>query len=181
MDQLILVDADGEIKGYDTKENCHQDKGKLHLAFSILIFTTDGRLLLQKRSVQKMLWPLYWSNSVCSHPMKGEEVEEAARRRVMEELGIDCHIYYLYTFKYHESYLDVGSESEMCSVFFGIYDGTVTPDSNEIDEIKYVQMNCLMAEIEKSPDSFTPWFKMEWEFILKHYLNQIKTLLYTAS
>ncbi|MEZ4599372.1 MAG: isopentenyl-diphosphate Delta-isomerase [Syntrophotaleaceae bacterium] len=177
MEQLILVDADGGVIGFDSKDSCHQGMGKLHLAFSILIFTTDGQLLLQKRSSQKMLWPLYWSNSVCSHPRKGEDIEEAASRRIKEELGICCHVHYLYTFKYHASYFDIGSESEICSVFFGIYDGPVFPEKLEVEQTKYVHFDCLADEIEKSPDSFTPWFKMEWDLILRQHMGQIKKFL----
>jgi len=176
-EQLVLVNADDETVGYDTKENCHNGMGKLHKAFSILIFTTDGRLLLQKRSAHKRLWPLYWSNSVCSHPTRGEKVDVAARRRLREELGIDIPVHWLYAFKYHASYLDVGSESEMCSVYFAIYDGPIRPDSNEIEAIQLVHMDRVKETIDQSPGIFTPWFKMEWEIILNEYTERIRTFM----
>ena len=173
-DQLVLVNRDDEIVGYETKEICHSGIGKLHRAFSILIFTTDGRLLLQKRSAHKGLWPLYWSTSVCSHPRKGEKVDEAARRRLREELGIDIQVHYLYTFHYYARYFEVGSESEMCSVFFGVYDGDVTADPNEIDAIQFVPMNVMSAVIRRSPELFTPWFRMEWDRIVSDYVDRIR-------
>jgi isopentenyl-diphosphate delta-isomerase len=177
MEQLVLVDEDDEVVGHETKEKCHHGMGKVHRAFSILILTTDGRMLLQKRSPLKSLWPQVWSNSVCSHPRKGEKVEEAARRRLREELGIDIPIHYLYKFKYHASYLEVGSESEMCYVFFGVYDGPITPDSNEIEAIQFVPMDRVKEAMDQSPEFFTPWFKMEWECILNRYMERIMALI----
>ena len=174
-ENLLLVNDRDEIIGYDTKDICHEGMGKLHRAFSILIFTSEGRLLLQRRSPRKLLWPKYWSNSVCSHPRKGEETEEAAQRRLTEEIGINTPIHFLYTFQYHATYLDIGSEAEMCSVFFGIYNGAVRPDNNEIEEICYADIDQVMKKIQRSPESFTPWFKMEWEHILGNHMSQIKS------
>src|SRR5690348_2789846 len=65
-ESLILVDeADREV-GYMSKPRCHEGRGVLHRAFSLLIFNDDGELLLQRRSAAKPLWPHYWSNSCCS-------------------------------------------------------------------------------------------------------------------
>ena len=176
-EQLMLVDENDKVVGYDSKAECHHGRGKLHRAFSILMLTSDGRLLLQKRSSQKLLWPGFWSNSVCSHPRLGEEMEQAAKRRLREELGIDADIEYLYKFKYREKYLNVGSEFEMCSVFVCIHDGPVTPDSEEIAEIQYLHMDKVMSAIQKDPEFFTPWFKMEWECILNQHIGRIEAIL----
>ena len=71
-DALILVDeADREV-GFLSKDLCHEGQGALHRAFSLLVFNEAGELLLQQRAPSKRLWPLYWSNSCCSHPRRGE-------------------------------------------------------------------------------------------------------------
>src|SRR5258708_17432351 len=67
-DSLILVDESDQGVGHLSKALCHERRGVLHRAFSLLIFNGSGELLLQKRSAFKRLWPLYWSNSCCSHP-----------------------------------------------------------------------------------------------------------------
>ena len=85
IDSLILVDdADREL-GYLSKAECHRGRGVLHRAFSLLIFNDAGELLLQQRSAAKRLWPLYWSNSCCSHPRRAETMEAATHRRLQEE------------------------------------------------------------------------------------------------
>src|SRR6202035_5484072 len=89
-DTLILVDATDREVGYLSKVLCHEGQGILHRAFSLLIFNGSGELLLQQRAPSKRLWPLYWSNSCCSHPRRAETMEGAIRRRLKEELGISC-------------------------------------------------------------------------------------------
>src|ERR1700683_2955622 len=89
-DALILVDGSDRELGFLHKDLCHDGQGILHRAFSLLIFNDKGELLLQQRSAGKRLWPLYWSNSCCSHPRRGEAMEAAIKRRLHEELGLSC-------------------------------------------------------------------------------------------
>ena len=95
-EMLILVNPKDEEIGWEDKARCHLGDGILHRAFSIFIFNDNNELLIQKRSDQKLLWPLFWSNSCCSHPRKGEKIESAAQRRMEEELGIKTRLKYLY-------------------------------------------------------------------------------------
>src|SRR5271155_4045484 len=100
-DALIVVDGDDRRLGHLSKSLCHEGRGVLHRAFSLLIFNDRGELLVQQRSRAKRLWPLYWSNSCCSHPRRAETMEVATRRRLSEELGIRCDLKFLFKFQYH--------------------------------------------------------------------------------
>lgn len=145
----------------------------LHRAFSAFLFNEAGELLLQQRSEYKPLWPLYWSNTCCSHPREGESVETAVRRRIKEELGLNCEPRFLYKFSYHARYEDVGSEREFCWVFAGQHTGKAVVHPEEIASIRYVSPDALTAEIESSPERFTPWFKMEWARIRRDHLDEL--------
>jgi isopentenyl-diphosphate delta-isomerase type 1 len=116
-DSLILVDDSDQDVGHLSKARCHEGKGILHRAFSLLIFNDAGELLIQQRSPRKRLWPLYWSNSCCSHPRSGESTEAATRRRLFEELGMVCPLKFLFKFQYQAQFDATGSEHELCSVF----------------------------------------------------------------
>lgn len=159
---LVLVDDDDEIVGYETKGNCHSNAGILHRAFSIFIFNDRNELLIQKRSGKKPLWPLYWSNSACSHPRKGEECGEAAERRLKEELGFSSNLEFLYKFKYQAGFGDAGSENELCYVFLGRFQGCVEPDPEEIADWKFVDLESLERDMRSAPERYTPWFRMEF-------------------
>ncbi len=172
-EELILVDElDREI-GHSSKSDCHVGNGILHRAFSIFIFNKRNELLLQRRSAEKPLWPDYWSNTCCSHPRVGEPIEEAVSRRLVEELGIECPLNFLYKFKYHAQYGTVGAEHEYCWVYYGHYDGEVDVNESEIAEWRYVDVASLESEIAGSPEKFTPWLKMEWAQITNSYLDTI--------
>jgi isopentenyl-diphosphate delta-isomerase len=170
-EQLILVDElDREI-GFKSKSDCHSGKGVLHRAFSIFVFNGDNELLLQQCSPSKLLWPNYWSNTCCSHPRRGEAMEEAVSRRLVQELGFECPLEFLYKFKYQAQFGVVGAEHEYCWVYYGRYDGAVDVNVSEIADWRFVGVDALESELAAAPESFTPWFKMEWVHIKANFLD----------
>ena len=173
-EELILVDSDDNEIGYSSKSQCHKGLGTLHRAFSIFLFNSTGELLIQKRSVKKELWGQYWSNSCCSHPRKGEDLYEAATRRIQQELSIECNLSFLYKFQYQENYNNNGSEHELCSVFYGLYDGSIQCNENEVEDWRMISSSQLNEEIGKSNTLFTPWLKLEWAEITTKYKEVIK-------
>ncbi len=173
-DRLILVDeADHEI-GTLPKTEGHLGAGALHRAFSVFLFDRQGAVLIQQRAPGKMLWPGFWSNSCCSHPRPGEPVEAAGRRRVREELNLDCNLSFLYKFRYQARYQDVGSEHELCYVYAGYPRGTLVADPGEIADHRWIAPDTLTQEIAASPGRFSPWLKLEWQRITTDFLEQIQ-------
>ena len=172
---LILVDeADREV-GYMSKARCHQGRGVLHRAFSLLIFNDQGELLLQRRSAHKRLWPHFWSNSCCSHPRRNESMEVATHRRLYEELGLACPLHFLFKFQYQAQFDNVGAEHELCSVFIGCSSGPLRIDHNEIADWRWVSPGGLADEMRSGAD-FTPWFTMEWERIWRDHRPALHAL-----
>lgn len=158
MRELILVDERDVCIGYAEKDACHVMPAKRHRAFSIFIINKKGEMLIHKRSVYKKTWPGFWTNACCSHPVKGETIEDAARKRLMEEMGFDCELKYLFTFTYEADYNGIYGESETDHVFLGIYDGRISPDIMEVESYKYVNIDDLMEDIKDSHSRYTPWF-----------------------
>ncbi|MAG08389.1 isopentenyl-diphosphate delta-isomerase [Candidatus Woesearchaeota archaeon] len=176
MDKLILVDEKDSVIGTEEKERCHDGDGILHRAFSVFIFNDKGKLLVQQRSGLKRLWPLFWSNSCCSHPRQDEDCKKAAERRVMEELGISSELKLLYKFQYKAKYKDKGSENELCAVLIGRSGHPVVLDKEEVADYKWIKMSELVEEIEQHPDMFSPWFKLEIKELLSGYKERIDSL-----
>ena len=176
-DSLILVDeADREV-GHLDKARCHDGQGVLHRAFSLLIFNEAGELLLQQRSAGKRLWPLYWSNSCCSHPRRAETMETAIHRRLYEELGLRCPLQFLFKFQYQAQFDTAGAEQELCSVFVGRTSGPVRVDPSEIVAWRWISREALQAELAgREAVRFTPWFVMEWERILRDHRDVLTAL-----
>jgi isopentenyl-diphosphate Delta-isomerase len=171
-DALILVDdADREI-GYLGKTQSHRGSGVLHRAFSLLIFNPRGELLLQQRSATKRLWPLYWSNSCCSHPRRAESIQTAIHRRLYEEVGLDCPLRFLFKFQYWARFDADGAEHELCSVYVGHSAGPVRANPQEVHAWRWMGAEALQAQLTGSPEQFTPWFRIEWERIRRDYRSE---------
>jgi isopentenyl-diphosphate Delta-isomerase len=176
-EQLILVDAADREVGYLAKSACHDGTGILHRAFSLLIFNAEGELLLQQRAAAKRLWPLYWSNSCCSHPRRAESLEAAVKRRLHEELGMSCPLQYLFKFQYQAQFEDEGGEQELCSVYIGRSTEAVRSDPQEIHAWRWVSPEALQAELAQTGvERFTPWFRMEWERIWRDHRADLQAL-----
>ncbi len=174
---LILVDPTDRELGYLGKSECHDGRGVLHRAFSLLIFNARGELLLQQRGAGKRLWPLYWSNSCCSHPRRAESMETAIHRRLREELGMSCPLKFLFKFQYEAKFDEEGSEQELCSVYIGRCNDAVRSDPREVHAWRWVSPQALQAELEANRERFTPWFKIEWERIMREHSADLAALI----
>jgi isopentenyl-diphosphate delta-isomerase len=170
------VDKEDNAIGLKSKEKCHDADGILHRAFSIFIFNDKRELLIQKRSKFKRLWPLYWSNTCCSHPGANESYLEAAERRLKEEVGFTCRLKYLYKFRYKAKYLNKGSENEICAVLIGRSNQKRIHNPKEISDSKLISLAELREDIKENPEKYTPWFKIELKELFSSYKRELRKL-----
>lgn len=177
---LILVDDQDNEIGYLNKADCHAGSGVLHRAFSIFLFDDAGRLLLQQRASGKQLWPMFWSNTCCSHPRRGETLEIATARRLDDELNTSSSLEPVYEFTYHAPFGEIGAERELCHVFLGRVSGEPAMNPTEIAAIRYVTAEELDSELASDHAAFTPWFRMEWERLRGEYASVLSRYLAPA-
>jgi isopentenyl-diphosphate delta-isomerase len=171
---LILVDESDRRLGFLSKTLCHEGRGVLHRAFSLLIFNDEGELLIQQRAASKRLWPMYWSNSCCSHPRGDETLEAATQRRLYEELGIRCPLHFLFKFQYQAQFDATGAENELCSVYVGRCREPVKVNSGEIRDWRWISPETLNGEIgAQGAAAFTPWFMLEWARIWRDHRQAV--------
>jgi isopentenyl-diphosphate delta-isomerase len=168
-ENVILVDDQDRETGVEEKLTAHRNGGMLHRAFSIFIFNSKGQMLLQKRADHKYHWGGFWTNSCCGHPRPGESIENAATRRLQEELGIKCTLNKVFDFIYRADFKNGLSEHEVDHVFIGIYDGSVHCNPEEVSAYKWVNISTLET---LDDEKYTPWFKIALQRVLFHY-NQI--------
>lgn len=160
-DELILVDENDRCIGTLPKQKAHEDGGVLHRAFSIFIFDDAGRMLLQLRGKDKYHFGGHWTNACCSHPRRGEELQEAAHRRLREELGFDVPLQELFSFIYRAYDEKSGlTEHEYDHVFIGRYNGVLQPNPQEVDDCRWVSIAELEEDLQAHPDHYTAWFRL---------------------
>lgn len=164
MREVILTDALGNKTGLAEIVEAHMGEGKLHKAFSVYVFRNEGKeILIQKRSSGKMLFPLIWANTCCSHPFPEEGAHEAGTRRLKEECGIECELEEAGTLLYRaEDPEGRGVEHEHVTLLVGNMEGDaqLKPDPEEIAEIKWISVDAVLSDMEKDPDAYAPWFRL---------------------
>jgi isopentenyl-diphosphate delta-isomerase len=155
---ITLVDAEDSITGFEEKMEVHR-KGLLHRAFSILIFNQEGKMLIHQRAFEKYHSPGLWTNACCGHPNKGENILDAAHRRLGEEMGFDCELNFKFKFHYRAEFDNGLIENELDHVFFGDFNEKFAVNPMEVADWKWILIDDLKEDIIKQPNNYTVWFK----------------------
>lgn len=165
---VVLVDENDQVLGTMEKLKAHQE-GRLHRAFSVLIFNDNDEMLIHKRASGKYHCGGMWTNACCSHPRLGESPKDAAIRRMQEEMGFTTAIDFVGKFIYKTSFDNGLIENELDHVFVGKFNGEPVPNPEEVEDYRYIRIEDLKEEIKKEPQNYTVWFKK----IVEEYLNEM--------
>ncbi len=164
-EMLILVDEQDRQIGTGEKMEVHR-KGLLHRCFSIFVFDERGRVLMQKRAAGKYHSGGLWTNTCCSHPRAGEELIDAAHRRLREEMGFDCELEERLTFVYRAELDNELTEHEYDHLLVGSWDGSVAPEPEEADGYEWIEVDELRDEISRRPERFTVWSRIAFDKLI---------------
>lgn len=156
---VVLVNESDEVLGSMEKMQAHVE-GKLHRAFSVFVFNSNGEMLIHQRALSKYHSPGLWTNTCCSHPRPDEAYIDGAHRRLMEEMGMKCDLSPAFSFIYKCSFDNDLIEHELDHVFTGISNQEPIPDKQEVHAWKYMTIEDIMTDISQHPDNYTPWFKI---------------------
>ncbi|KAK6915768.1 NUDIX hydrolase domain [Dillenia turbinata] len=184
-DECILVDENDRVVGHDSKYNCHlmekiESENLLHRAFSVFLFNSKYELLLHQRSATKVTFPLFWTNTCCSHPLYRESelidekalgVRNAAQRKLLDELGIQAEDVPVDEFTplgrilYKAPSDGKWGEHELDYLLFIVRDVNVKPNPDEVADVKYVNREQLKELIRKADAGeeglkLSPWFRL---------------------
>jgi isopentenyl-diphosphate Delta-isomerase len=161
-ERVVLVDERDRELGACEKLRAHLE-GALHRAFSVFVFDAAGRLLLQRRARGKYHSGGLWSNTACGHPRPGEATAAAARRRLREEMNLDCELRPAFSFIYRAELGGGLVEHEYDHVFFGTCDATPAPDPSEVEDWRWVTIEELRRALGDEPASYSRWLKLAVE------------------
>src|SRR4029078_6144131 len=131
-----------------------------HRAFSVFIFNTKGQLLIQQRADTKYHSAGLWSNTCCSHPQFGEEMQDPISRRLKEEMGMKVPVKFAFSFIYKITFENGLTEHEFDHVYFGTSDELPLPDPEEVKAFKYVDVEFLKEDLNVHPDNYTEWLRL---------------------
>lgn len=151
VEHIIEVDKNDNPIGLRSREKFYDSK-HIHRASHLILFNSKNKILLQYRSQTKKVWPNLFTFSVdCT--VANETYDDCIKREIQEEIGISINVKRLFTFPY----FDKVDKAWHC-VFIGRTDDKITPDSNEIQKIKWMDADKLKKDILKNPDMYVPPF-----------------------
>ena len=171
-DFVVLVNENDEKIGLMPKMEAHE-KGLLHRAFSFFIFNRNKELMLQKRSLKKYHSPGLWTNTCCSHQRDGESNINAGMRRLKEEMGFSSELREINSFIYKVKFDNGLIEHELDYILVGEYENDVEPNSQEVDDWKWIDLDEINDDIKTNPEEYTEWFKI----IMDNHYNDLKNFL----
>ncbi len=172
-EMMVLVDENDQPVGREEKMKTHE-LGLLHRAFSVCIFRGQGddmEFLLQRRQDDKYHCGGLWTNTCCSHPRADEAVLDAGSRRLAEEMGFSVQLEDVGTFIYKAAFTNGLIEHELDHVLLGTTEKeTFNYNSEEVAEVKWLNVKNLFDDLEKNPNHYTPWFlpalEIAWKAVL---------------
>jgi isopentenyl-diphosphate Delta-isomerase len=165
-EEVVLVNEQDEPMGAMEKMEAHR-KALLHRAFSIFIFNSKGEMLLQQRAFQKYHSAGLWTNACCSHPRPGENIRDAAMRRLHEELGFTTALEKIFAFTYRTEFGNGLTEHEFDHVFIGRYDQALNPNIEEVSDHCFKTLDEIRADMESLPEKYTSWFHLAFPMVCK--------------
>ena len=172
IEKVILVDKNDNELGTMEKQEAHV-KGLLHRAFSVFIFNDKNELLLQRRAVNKYHSGGLWTNTCCSHPRQNEKTEDAAKRRLLEEMGMRSILKKQFDFVYKAKLDNNLYEHEFDHVFFGFTNDLPIINPEEVEEYTYKTLEDIGNEMKTIPDKYTEWFKICFREVVNSHRNTI--------
>ena len=150
-----IVDEAGQVIGSATRGECHSGSKLLHPVVHLHVFDSQNRLYLQQRPIWKDIQPGKWDTAVGGHVDLGEEIADALRREVREELGIED-----FTPEFLLRYVfESERERELIHVFRTTYDGDIRPTA-ELDGGRFWTLDEIREAIGK--EVLTPNFESEF-------------------
>jgi len=173
MEHVILVDSENKQVGTMEKLEAHE-KGLLHRAFSIFVFNSTGEMLIHQRAEGKYHCGGMWTNAVCSHPRPGESQSKALQRKMLQEMGFCADVKKAFDFTYKAELSNGLVEHEYDEVFYGVYEGELSPNPEEVQNYRYASIDEIRKEMNRNPDLFTPWFIHLFERMCNYYSSLIR-------
>ena len=160
---VILVDEQNRELGTAPKDSVHTKNTPLHRGFSLFLFNSKGELLLTKRSSKKRTFPRVWTNTICGHPGPGESAIDAAKRRLVDELGIReiREIRQVAPYKYRFADKNGIVENEICPILIGHADVDPNPDPDEIEGWRWIRWEEFLEDLKINLDLYSPWSREE--------------------
>ena len=161
-EEFDRVDLDDRVIGRVRRSDAHHDPNLIHRSVQVIVFTSDGRILLQRRAATKDLFPGYLCASASGHVMAGDDYEQTAQRELAEELGVNPAILYL-----DKALVRSEMETEITALFLARCDGPFTFSPIETDGGIFLALDDALALRNDPQAEITPALRVALDEIAR--------------
>ncbi len=171
MEILEFFDKNGRLLGAEKRDIVHS-KGLFHRTVNVLVLNTEGMVFLQKRCAKKDICPSSWDISAAEHLKQGEDYQDAAKRCLKEELGIDAEAIKIRGVHLQKNEYENGKKDyELVELYKAVCSSIIKINKYELEDGKFFRAEDIEKLIASNKNAFTPWFLDEWSYIRKVIIN----------
>lgn len=170
-EKIAIVDKKDRVIGYENKLKVHQE-GMLHRAFSVVVINSKGQWLMHRRALDKYHSAGSWTNACCSHLTNGDVMQQASKKRLLAEMGVDAHPEFVESFHYRAQFDNGLIENEIDHVFIARWDGNPDPDPDEVMDWKWMSQEEIEAQLASGAENFSVWFPFVYDLLKPRLSDQ---------
>lgn len=159
-DVVVLVDDQGRQLGTAPRTTFHDENTPLHLAFSVYMRDSQGRVLMTRRALDKVTWAGVWTNAACGHQRPDEGPMNAAMRRVPDEIGAKPLNLRMAVPDFRYRAVDASGvvENELCPVMVSeVEPADLVWNPEEVCEHAWIDWADLRRTAATMPHLLSPW------------------------
>ncbi len=166
---LDVVDENDKVIGKELKSK-KLGKGFISRVIAVFILDSEKKFLMCQRAPHKDDAGGLWDLAVCGNVESGENYQEAAKREMKEELGIECNLRHLGTFYEEVKATKGGIMKVFCGIFLGRTDDEPTL-SDELEECRKMSLEEIESELQSSPKKFCNGFQNDFKLVREKINN----------
>ena len=169
-----VLNSNGEYTGkIETRDKCHKE-GLYHKACVVFVLSLDNKkVLLQKRSANKKMWPNLWDVTAGGHVLSGELGYQAVLRETFEELGVEIKKEEL---EFIGATTSENIEGNIINKHFNEYYVVhkdidlkdITLQKEEVQDIKWIDKDELINKIKNNYEDLTLKIGC-WNYLMKYF------------
>jgi isopentenyldiphosphate isomerase len=160
LDMLVdLVDSSDRVIGTAQRRQVLQQQAGFRVAH-VFLFNVAGDLLLQQIA-PGLRHAGQWGSSVAGHLQAGESYQQAAERKLQQELGVLPVVA-----EHGKTSMTEQSALKFIELFTGRYDGPFSPNPAEVSRVEFVSLPQIAADRAAGARTFTETFLHLLDFYL---------------
>lgn len=155
---LQVVDENDNPTGVASRDEIVEE-GLYHRISRIMLTNPEGKILLQKRSMH-VFFPGLWDHSAAGHVDGGEDYITAAKREMLEEIGVEGIELEEAAYYKTEEMLEGYNMKRFNKLYRGKIDSTPSNlNKEEVDHVTWFTLAEIKEMIKSQPDELTVGLK----------------------